>query len=143
MTDDQLKDIVNQLENRNEKDKAFFGFYQYSGTPEESCIKANRHGLELFAVELINAGLKSETLKFEERDIETVSLNTDWADEDADFFFDFIEVTNKDKVSSENTFPNTQETWKDKVIIVGLLAFGLVLIALMLVGLGTVLTWLF
>ncbi|WP_132706154.1 hypothetical protein [Winogradskyella wandonensis] len=142
MTDEELKKIITELENRNEKEKAYFGFYQYGGGPDESCIKANRKGLELYAVELLKAGLESETREYEKNKVESVGLNTDWTDENGEFFFDYVELTNKDKKSKDKSFPENKETWKDKAFKIGCIGIGILLIGLTIIGFVSVLNWL-
>ncbi|MBO6881793.1 hypothetical protein [Winogradskyella sp.] len=141
MTDKELKKLISELENRNEKEKAFFGFYEYGGGPDESHIKANRKGLELFASELLKVGLESENRKFEKNETESIGLNTDWLDENGEFFFDFVELTKKDKTPTKKTFPEYKESWKDKAFKIGCLAIGILLVGLIVVGLITVLKW--
>lgn len=141
MTDEELKNIISELEKRNEKEKAYFGFYQYGGGPDESCIKANRKGLELFAVELLKAGIESENRKFEENKVESIGLNIDWTDENGEFFFDYVELTNNDKEPNKTTFPEYEDTWKDKMFKIGCIGIGIILVGLIIVGLMTTLTW--
>ncbi|MDG4715064.1 hypothetical protein [Winogradskyella marincola] len=141
MTDEELKKIIFELEKRNEKEKAFFGFYEYGGGPDESHIKANRKGLELFATELLKVGIESENREFKKNGTESIGLNTDWLDENGEFFFDFVELTKKDKAPTEKTFPEHKETWKDKAFRVGCFGIGILLVGLIIVGLITVLNW--
>jgi len=140
MTDEKLKKLITELENRNEKDKAYFGFYQYGGGPDESCIKANRKGLELYAAELLKAGIESENLEYNENQIASIGLDIDWIDEDGEFFFDYVELTNKDK-EPKKKFPEYKETWKDKIFKIGCIGIGILLVGLILVGIITVITW--
>ena len=142
MTDEELKKIITELENRNEKEKAYFGFYEYGGGPDESCIGANRKGLELFAVELLKAAIESETFEYEKNKLQSVGLNLDWTDKNADFFFDYVELTNKNIDSNDKTFPEYKVTWKDKVLKIGCVGVGILLVGLTIIGLISVLTWL-
>jgi len=140
MTDEKLKEFITELEKRNEKEKAFFGFHQYGGGPDESCIKANRKGLELYAVELLKAGIESENLEYNENKVQSIGLDTEWTDENGEFFFDYVELTKKEKELNEK-FPEYKDTWKDKVFKVGCIGIGILLVGLILVGLITVITW--
>ena len=69
MTDRKIENIVSELDKNNEKDEAFFGFYQYGGDKDESCIRANKQGLELFSAELLKARLEIEQRNFENGEI--------------------------------------------------------------------------
>ncbi len=139
MTDEALIKIITELENRNEKEKAYFGFYQYGGAPDESCIKANRIGIELFAAELLKAGIASENLKFSKNRVERIELSSDWIDVDGGFFFDHIEITDKIKLADES-FPEYKETWKDKIYLIGCIGMGIILVGLIIIGLYTIIT---
>jgi len=140
MTDEKLKEFITELEKRNEKEKAFFGFYQYGGGPDESCIKANRKGLELYAVQLLKAGIESENLEYNENKVQSIGLDTKWTDENGEFFFDYVELTKKEKELNEK-FPEYKDTWKDQIFKVGCIGIGILLVGLILVGLITVITW--
>lgn len=141
MTDEELKKVISELENRNENEKAFLGFYVYGGGPEEGHIKANRKGLELFATELLKVGIESENREFEKNGTESIGLNTDWLDKNSEFFFDFVELTKKDKTPTEKTFPEHKENWKDKALRIGCFGIAILLVGLIIVGLITVLNW--
>ncbi len=139
MTDEKLKTIISELESRNEKEKAYFGFYQYGGGIDESCMKANRQGLELFACELLKASLESQSQK--ENKPELTKLDTDWTDENGDFFFDFVELTNREKEPDNQTFPVPNEGWDIKYVRLVGIVLVMVLICLIITGLMTALSW--
>ena len=142
MTDDKLQNIITELEKRNDKSKAYFGFYQYGGGEDESCIKANRQGLELYAVELLKAGIEIENRTFENGLTEVYGIEDDWADENADFFFDYIEFTKKLKEPNE-LFPVHKETWKDQLMKVLIMTIIFLLVAFLIIGFITALGWFF
>lgn len=140
MTDKELEKIINELEERNEKDKAYFGFYKYEDRQYENYIKANRKGLELFAVELLKAAIESENREYKENIVEPIGLDISWTDENSTFFFDYVELTNKEKETTQK-FPEYKDTWKDLVYKVGCVGILLMIIGLILIGLITTLTW--
>ncbi|MFZ6051534.1 hypothetical protein [Halocola ammonii] len=142
MKDFELKSVISELERRNVKDEAYFGFYQYGGAPDESCIKANRKGLELFAAEILKAATESYNRKFDKGKAETTGLDLDWIDENSDFFFDHVELTNKDKQPGSKSFPKNEENWKGKMVMFGFIGIGIGLIALAIIGIGTIVSWL-
>jgi hypothetical protein len=141
MTKEELKKIVAELEKQNEKEKAYFGFYQYGGGPDESCLKANRKGLELFSAELLKVAIKSDNFEFKENKIESISLEIDWTDENSHFYFDHVELTNKDK-GPIGAFSHPKDTWRDKLFVISLIGMGILLIGLLIVGLITTVSWL-
>jgi hypothetical protein len=59
---DELKAIIDQLETANSKDEAYFGIFQYGGGPDESFIKANKQGLELFAAAILRASRDADEI---------------------------------------------------------------------------------
>ena len=142
MIDKKIENIVSELEKRNEKDEAFFGFYQYGGDKDESCIRANKQGLELFSAELLKARLEIEQRDFENGEIEPFEIDISWTDSNADFYFDSLELTKKIRTEKES-FPEYEENWKDKIY--GYLIFGiiLILVIMLIIGIITTLSWIF
>lgn len=142
MTDNKNENIVSELEKRNEKDEAFFGFYQYGGDKDESCIRANKQGLELFSAELLKAALEIEQWDFENGEIEPFEIDISWTDSNAYFYFDSLELTKKLRTEKES-FPEYEESWKDKIY--GYLIFGIIviLVIMLIIVIITTLSWIF
>lgn len=59
----ELQKIIDTLEKNQSTEDAYFGIFQYGGAPDESYIKANKEGLELFSLELLKAAKVSENFK--------------------------------------------------------------------------------
>lgn len=142
MTQEKIENIISELRSNSDKEKAFFGYYQYGGDIHESCIRANRQGLELFSAELLKARVAIENRNFENGDIEHYELDISWTDENADFCFDTLELTSRIRTEKE-TFPEYEQTWKDKLY--GILIFGLIitLIMMLVIGFITTFNWIF
>ena len=143
VTQKKIENIISELENSNNKKKAFFGLYQYGGDIHESCIRANRQGLILYAVELLRASKEIEKGTFENGKIEHYKIDLSWTDENADFCFDNLELTSKIKTKKVNTFPKYQETWKDKLYSYLFLGIIMVLVIFLIIGFTTTVKWLF
>ena len=62
MTNEKLQNIIAQFDEKELKEKALFGILQYGGGPDESFIKANKEGLELFALELLKSASETENI---------------------------------------------------------------------------------
>ena len=62
MNKEELQNIIDKLESENRKEKAYFGIFEYGSGPDESYIKADKQGLELFALEILKAARDSEEL---------------------------------------------------------------------------------
>ena len=139
----KIKNIISELENNNNKEKAFFGFYQYGGGIDESCIRANKQGLELFSAELLKARAEIDNRTFENGEIEHYQIDISWTDENADFYFDSLELTSKIKTEKEDSFTEYKETWKDELY--GYLIFGIiiVLVIIFIIGFITTIRWIF
>ncbi|PHR93978.1 MAG: hypothetical protein COA80_12945 [Leeuwenhoekiella sp.] len=139
MNDKKIGKLINELRSQKNYDEAYIGYFQYGGGPDESCIKANRQGLELHAAELLEAALESEK-EFETGKIKTFGLDEGIPDEESDFFFDYVELTkqvrNKIKQNSEY-----KETWKDKMFKYGCFGILIGLGILIIIGIVTVISW--
>ncbi len=143
VTDEEIKNIIKEFENRNQKENAFFGFYQYGGGIDESRIQANRKGVELFTAQLLKAMLNSEKHDYKENELCYNEIDIDWTDADSDFFFDSIEMTNKDKSKKEAKFPEYKQSITDDLYGFLILFIVLLLIFFMFVGFVTTLKWIF
>ncbi|WP_437823963.1 hypothetical protein [Tenacibaculum mesophilum] len=142
VTNKKLENIISELNQNNKKEEALFGFYHQDGDEYNTCIKANKQGLELFALELLKARNEIENQSFENGEVEYLEIDIDWTDPNADFYFNNIELTNKLKTEKE-PIPEYKESWKDKLY--GYLIFGIIigLIILLIVGFITTLSWIF
>ncbi|WP_299246612.1 hypothetical protein [uncultured Aquimarina sp.] len=143
MTDEEIQNIITEFENRNQKEKAFFGFYQYGGGIDESGIRANRKGIELFTAQLLKSTLNSEKHNYSENEFCYSEIDIDWTDDDSDFFFDSIEITNKDKLKKDEKFPRYKRTISDRFYEGLIFLIILLLILFLFVGFVTIVKWIF
>jgi len=143
VTDEKIQNIITELENKNDKEKAYFGFYQYGGGSDESCIRGNRKGLELFATELLKASIESEENDYLENQFSYNEIDIGWTDSNGDFFFDSIEITNKDKKNKEDQFPEYKHksTITDKFNHLILIAVVSLILLFLITGSVTVIKW--
>ncbi|MFI5141524.1 MAG: hypothetical protein ACHQII_04125, partial [Bacteroidia bacterium] len=66
--------------------------YKYSDVQHESCIKANKAGLQLFAATLLQASIDSKKIiEDKEKNIITLHHDAEWIDFDSDTFINYIE----------------------------------------------------
>ncbi|NIK93516.1 hypothetical protein GZ212_15250 [Mangrovimonas sp. CR14] len=134
--------IIDQIIQGNSSERAYFGFFQYGGGMDESCIKANKEGLFLYAASLIEAGLAIEERGFIENSTQTFGLSADFISENSDFDFPFIELINKPRLEME-PFQEYKQSWKVKLmgyVFGGILLF---ILLLTLIGFITFLKWIF
>ncbi|TBV25164.1 hypothetical protein DMZ43_12700 [Meridianimaribacter sp. CL38] len=142
MTNNIIHTIINQLKEGNSKEKAYLGFFQYGRDIDESCIKANKEGLLLYASYLLEAGLEINKRSFDKNKIETFALSPDFISENTDFDFHYIELLNKPRLEIES-ISEYKESWKDKLVGYVIGGFLISLIVLIIIGFITILKWIF
>ena len=59
-TKEDLQNIIDQFDEEELKRQGIFGISQYGGGSDESFIRANKEGLELFALELLKSARDTE-----------------------------------------------------------------------------------
>ncbi|GAK74549.1 hypothetical protein JCM19296_127 [Nonlabens ulvanivorans] len=134
MEKEELKFIISRLRKDNTEEDSFFGVLQYGGGPDESMIKANRKGLRLYAAELLEASITDS-------ENNTIPFNSDWTYDNADFFFDYIEISEKVE-NKEEQESRKNNKWLNTLFTVGCISVILALIIFIIVGGYTVLNWL-
>jgi len=139
---DDLQSIIDQIESNTSKDDAYFGIFEYGGGPDESCIRANRSGLELYAVNLLKASRDfDEIIKDKDREPNYLNLNDTWIDNSSQTMIQYIDpVVHFDKKVNEDSY---KETWKDKSIKTGCIVGITIVAASIIIGLITMISWIF
>ncbi|UYW01804.1 hypothetical protein K5I29_02445 [Flavobacterium agricola] len=142
LTKEELQNIIDQFDEEKLKKLGIFGISQYGGGSDESFLRANKEGLELFAIQLLKSARDTEDiLSDKEKNIIPLDYNEDWIDENSDTFIQYIEpITDKQKLKDKNDY---KTTFADKLIPYGC---GLILIILAIatiVGLVTICNWIF
>ena len=141
MNKEDLQNIIDKLEKEDRKEKAYFGIFEYGGGPDESFIKANKQGLELFAIELLKAArdteglLKNET----EKSVFPLGFDEDWVDDDCSTYIQYVEPTNEIRTNVKQE-PYV-ETWTDKTMKFGCISAILIAIISAIVGIVTIIKW--
>lgn len=143
MKNQELNTVLQKLRENNIEENAYLGFFTDGGGLHESCIKANKDGLRLYAAALIEASLEIDNRNFNiEEEEEFFSIKTDWVSESSDIFFSYVELSNLPKAEIE-PIKEHKENWKDKLmgyVLGGIIIFILISI---LVGVITIISWLF
>lgn len=140
LTKEELQKIIEKFDEDELKSQGTFGIFQYGGGSDESFIRANKEGLELFAIELLKSAKEIVDLMNTEKK-NTIPFENDenWIDEKSDTFIEYIEiVSEKQNLKSEHksTFVNT-------LMQFGFVLVGIIIVISFLVGLVTVFNWLF
>lgn len=144
MKDDELKAVVEKLNNSNQKDEAVFGVFQYGGGPDESFIKANKSGLQIFAAEILKASLESKSIiEDKEKSIIPLDYNSDWVDENSDVFLQYIEPIGGTRQNSLPIVINKYARIKEDIFKVGCAIIAIFLFACVCLGLGKMWTIIF
>jgi hypothetical protein len=141
VTKKELQDLISKLESEVSKDTALFEIYQYGGGPDESFVKANKEGLQLFATELLRASLKVEET-IDDSSKNTIHIEHESMMENGDIGIHYIEPT-LEKRQTALKIKSEKDTWKDKLTKGGCIVIAVVLIIATIVGLISILKWIF
>jgi hypothetical protein len=142
LTKEELQKIIDQFDEEYLKQQGIFGISQYGGGSDESFIRANKEGLELFALELLKAARDSEaTLADTEKKIIPFGYDGNWIDENGDTFIHYIEpIADKQKSKPKAEY---KMTFSDRLMPYGCGLIAIILVVSVIVGLVTLFKWLF
>lgn len=91
LTNEELQKIIHLFEEDELKRLGIFGILQYGGGSDESYIRANKEGLQLFALELLKSvGSIEKTLAGTEKNIIPLNYDEDWVDESSDTIIQYV-----------------------------------------------------
>lgn len=140
MNKEELNRIIELLENSNSKEEAYFSIQEYGGGPNESFIKANKDGLELYAAQLLKASLNSdEIINDEIKNLIPLEYEEGWIE--GETFIHYVEPIDGKEIDNEKEKYN--ETFIDKLIPIGCIIILLVIIVSAIVGVVSIFKWLF
>lgn len=140
MTKEELIDLISKLEPGVSKDTALFEIYQYGGGPDESFVKANQEGLQLFAIELLKASLKVEQTVSDPSKT-SIQIEHEEILENGDIGIHYIEPTLEKRQPSPKRPP--ENNWKDTLIKGGCISIAVIIIVATIIGLISIFKWLF
>ncbi len=143
LTKEELQKIIDQFDELELKRQGIFGISQYGGGPDESFIRANKEGLELFALQLLKAAKDlEETIANPEKNvIINFGYDEEWIDENGDTFIHYIEpIADKQKITPK---PEHKSTFVDKLMPYGCGLLAIILVISFVVGVVAVFKWLF
>jgi hypothetical protein len=138
MTNDEIDKIIQQIKLESSEKEALLGFFS---DHDHNHIMANKSGLELYAVEFLNAAKEIEKRDFKDGESEIFGIKPSWIQHQDNNPLAYIELTSKKR--SEIVFDEKiyKSTWKDKIFSAGCIVLILFMIFLFIVGLGNFLTW--
>lgn len=142
MTKEELQEIIDRFNEEELKQLGLFGIFQYGGGSEESFIKSNKEGLELFALELLKSARDTETiLQNKENHIIPFKDHENWIDAHSKTFIHYVEpVAGKQQSKSGSDY---KPSFSDRISFLGCVFIALILISSILVGFFTIVGWLF
>lgn len=142
LTTEELQKIIDQFNEEELKRQGLFGISQYGGGSDESFIRANKEGLELFALELLKASIKIENVVSDpyKKNI-PFEYDVDWIDENSDTFIQYIEpIPREQNIKLKSDY---KTTLIDKLMPIGCGLLVIIVVIFVVVGLITVFKWLF
>jgi len=140
MKQEELDELINKLERSSSPTDAYFAIYQYGGGPDESYVKANKEGLELFAAQLLKASRDYDKIIVDkEKNIIPLNYTEQWID--GDIFIQYVEpTTEKGKLVKEEKY---KETFVDKLVPIGCFTILILLLISTIVGLVSIFKFIF
>jgi len=133
--------LIEQLRLNVHQEDAIFGIFQYGGGTDECYIRANKEGLQLYALELLIAAQKAEEV-FEDpkTNIIPVKYEESWIDQHSDVFLQYVEPVGKRAI-----FPYEEEksTVSDKLLSSGCVLFLIFILLSVIVGAASIFKWIF
>ena len=142
LTEEELQKILDQFDEEEMKLQGTFGILQFGGGPDESFIRANKAGLELFALQLLKSARDAEAvLSGTPKKIIPFDYHIDWIDEESNTFIQYVELIDGEK----KTKPQLEHkpTVIEKLIPYGCGLVILILLIAVIVGMVTLFKWLF
>ncbi|OIN59727.1 hypothetical protein [Arsenicibacter rosenii] len=137
----ELQNIIDQFPEERLKEKAFFGIYHYGNNTDESFIKANTEGLQLFALQLLRSTLDID-LTSSTANQNTISLiyDEDWIDEHSDTLIQYIHPVFEKPVPK--IIKKNSPYFSGKLVGLAFSLFALLVVVALLIGFVTILKWL-
>ncbi len=142
LTKEELQKIIDHFDSDELKRQGIFGISQYGGGPDESFIRANKEGLELFALELLKSARDIEIVLIDpKKNVIPFEYDEDWVDENSDTLIQYIQpIAEKQKLKPKLEY---KSTFVDNLIPWGCGLVVIILVISVLVGLITIINWLF
>jgi hypothetical protein len=142
MTKKEIQKIVDQLVSGNSEEEAYFGIlYNDSTGEDESYIKANKQGLELFASELPKASRDAEEIiNSGEGKIHVIGLPEEIF-LSGNALIKYVEPSLEKRSQINQKTQEYSENWKDTVIKVGCLSLVGLFLLLAIIEIIDIISW--
>jgi hypothetical protein len=140
MTQDQLQKIIDQFNEEELREKGIVGIFQYGGGPDESFLRANKEGFEMFALQLLKAAQQTEAVLADTEKDYILFDETGWMDDEAEVKLHYFEpLAHKVK----KAVPPVEKGLIGKIAPYGCGLIGIILLVAILVGIKTMIGWIF
>lgn len=124
MEKEKIQEVIAVLQERSRNEEAFLGFYG-------NHIRANRLGLERYALELLKASMEAD-------ENPTHPIDTDWISYDTDYLFHYIEVNKSLSVEDHYAHGNSL---KDTISKISYVLIGFIGLTILGIGCITIINW--
>ena len=142
MTKEDLQKIIEQFNQEDLERQGVFGVFQYGGGSDESFIRANKEGLELFALELLKSARDAdEIIESNEKSVIPFDYEEEWIDENSDTFIQYVQPISDRQMAKQVS--EHHPTIVDKLMPYGCGLLLLILDILICIGLGSIYHWFF
>lgn len=139
MTQEELQNIINQFNEDDLKQKAIFGIFQYGSGSDESYIKANKEGLEFFALQMLRASIDTDNiLSDEKKNIITFDYTDNWIDDNSDTLIQYIEPRSD---TQTKRIEDTKLSFFDKLIPYGCFLVLIIGLIVFIIGIIKIYEW--
>ena len=142
MTKEQLQEIIARFDEEELKRQAVFGIAQYGGGADESFIRANKEGFELFALELLKSARDTESVLADPRKtIIPFNYEENWIDGNSDTFIQYVEpIADKQKLQPR---AERKSTFAERLVPYGCGLIVIIFVVSAIIGLLTLFKLLF
>jgi len=142
VTKEDLQKIIEQFNQEDLERQGVFGVFQYGGGSDESFIRANKEGLELFALELLKSARDAdEIIESNEKSVIPFDYEEEWIDENSDTFIQYVQPISDRQMAKQVS--EHHPTIVDKLMPYGCGLLLLILVILICIGLGSIYHWFF
>ena len=135
------KEIIDTLDSDSSEKESFFGFCYEEHYQDNEHIKANRDGLIRFASFLLRIAYNIEPKKSESSE-NVFPIDQSFSLPNEGLLIHYIKLIDKKK-SDYSVEPEEKTSWKDQIIPIGCIGIVILFIISGIIGIGTIIQWLF
>jgi hypothetical protein len=139
-TKKELQNRIDQFDEDQLKENGVFGIFTYGGDSSENYIKANKDGLELYALRLLKTARDLEDTLPDNNENDIWFDKENWIDENSEVFINYVEQI----VDKQKDIGGQQNTkFSDNLALYGCIFILMFLLFSILVGVITMFGWFF